>query len=108
MLKVTVNSELDVTTIKLEGKLASVWVNEAAGCADEIVSTVRSQNVAVDLTDVTFIDEAGKRLLAALANQGVRLISDDPVMDAIVNEIVMRKISRPAVPVKAEPAYIRT
>ena len=102
MLRVTVNSEPDLTTVKLEGKLASVWVQEASKCADEIVATVRSQNVAVDLTDVTFVDDAGKKMLAVLAHEGVHLISDDPAMDAIVNEIVVRTAARPA-SLKAEP-----
>ncbi|MBZ5570145.1 MAG: hypothetical protein LAN64_20185 [Acidobacteriia bacterium] len=104
MLTVAVNSELDLATVKLAGKLASIWVVEAGKRAEEIVSTVRSENVAVDLTEVTFIDEAGKRLLAALANEGIRLISDDPVMDAIVNEIVGRKMARPPALAKTQAA----
>ncbi|MBZ5629600.1 MAG: hypothetical protein LAO06_12120 [Acidobacteriia bacterium] len=104
MLRVTVNSELDLATVKLAGQLASVEVDEAGRCAEEVVSTVRSKNVAVDLTEVTFIDEAGRRLLAALANEGVRLISDDPVMDAIVNQIVGRKMTRPPALAKTEAA----
>jgi len=107
MLKVTVNSEPDLTTVKLEGKLVSVWVDEAGKCTDEIVSKVRRARVAVDLTDVTFIDEAGKRLLAALAHEGVRLISDAPLIDAIVSEIGVRNKERARTPATAEPARTR-
>ncbi|MGZ4839204.1 MAG: hypothetical protein ACXVZR_11690 [Terriglobales bacterium] len=106
MLRVTVSSELDLTTVKLEGKLASAWVPEASKCADEIVSTVRAANVAVDLTAVTFVDQAGKSLLAALAKEGVRLISDDPIMDAIVNDVAGQK-TQPA-PAKAAMACSRS
>ena len=104
MLRVTVNSDLDLATMKLAGQLSSVSVDEAGKCAEEIVSTVRSKNVAVDLTEVTFIDEAGKGLLAALANEGVRLISDDPAMDAIINKIVGRKMARPQAMAKTQAA----
>jgi ABC-type transporter Mla MlaB component len=106
MLKATVSSEPDLTTVKLEGKLASAWVLEAAKCAEEIVSTVRAANVAVDLTAVTFVDQAGKSLLTALAKAGVRLISDDPVMDAIVNDVAAQNMAQ-RVSVKAEMACSR-
>jgi hypothetical protein len=107
MLRVTVSSEPDLTTVKLEGKLVSVWVDEAGKFTDKIVSKVRRAQVAVDLTDVTFIDEAGKRLLAALANEGVRLISDAPLIDAIVSEIGVRNGARATTPATAKPARTR-
>lgn len=107
MLRVTVDSEPDLITLKLEGKLASLWVHEATKCAEEIVATVRSQTVAVDLSGVTLIDEPGKRLLAGLASRGVRLIADDPVMDEIVNEIVVRKIAPPSAMGRVEAACTR-
>ena len=107
MLRVTVSSDLDLTTIRLEGKLAAAWVLEASKCAEEIVSTVRAANVAVDLTAVTFVDRAGKSLLAALAKAGVRLISDDPVMDAIVNDVAAQNLAQ-RVPAKVEMACSRS
>lgn len=107
MLRVTVNSEPGLTTVKLEGKLVSVWVDVASKYIDEIVPKARGAHIAADLTDVTFIDEGGKRLLAALANEGVRLISDAPLIDAIVSEIGVRNRARARTPATAEPARTR-
>jgi hypothetical protein len=44
----------------------------------------------VDLADVSFVDAAGKNLLAGLVRQGIRLTSDDAAMDALVSDIVKK------------------
>ena len=41
----------------------------------------------VELADVSFVDAAGKELLAELSREGVHLISDDIAMDALVADI---------------------
>ena len=52
-----------VTTLKLEGELARVWVDEAAQAWFEIIATMPAKNVTVDLSGVRSIDENGKNLL---------------------------------------------
>jgi ABC-type transporter Mla MlaB component len=86
MLRITIRNDSGAATLKLEGKLASVWVDEAGRCARAVMAA--SQNgLAVDLTDVSFVDVSGKRLLRSLVADGARLISDDPAMDALVEEV---------------------
>ena len=86
MLRITVHNDSGATFMKLEGKLASVWVEELRKCARGVLGT-DTTTVVVDLSDVTFVDVAGKQLLDHLASDGVRLISADPAMDALVAEI---------------------
>jgi hypothetical protein len=47
----------------------------------------QSQSVGVDLTEVTFVDDAGKRLLASMAAAGVLLIAADVHSKALVEQI---------------------
>ena len=87
MLRITVRDGNDIRII-VEGKLASAWVDELRKCCRNVLSRSHPRNVLVDLADVSFVDSAGKNLLAGLARQGIRLTSDDAAMDALVSDIV--------------------
>jgi ABC-type transporter Mla MlaB component len=63
-------------------------VDELKRCCRTVLSRSHPKNVLVDLADVSFVDAAGKNLLAGLVRQGVRLTSDDAAMDALVSDIV--------------------
>ena len=87
MLRITVRDGSDIRIV-VEGKLASAWVDEVRSCCRTFLSRSQPKNVLVDLADVSFVDAAGKNLLAGLVRQGVRLTSDDAAMDALVSDIV--------------------
>ncbi len=86
MLRITVTDHPDIRII-LEGKLSSVWVHELRDVCKDVLSRARANDVCVQLADVSFVDAAGKELLAELSFQGVHLVSDDVEMDALVEEI---------------------
>jgi len=86
MLRITVREQPDIR-ITLEGKLASAWVNELRDVSKDVLSHSQSKDVCVELADVSYVDAAGKELLADLSRQGVHLLSDDAAMDALVEDI---------------------
>ena len=86
MLRITVREQPDIRII-LEGKLASLWVNELRTCCKNVLSHSDPRSVSVELADVSFVDTAGKELLAELSHKGVQFISDDVAMDALVEDI---------------------
>jgi anti-anti-sigma regulatory factor len=86
MLRITVREQTGIRII-LEGKLASVWVNELRDCCKDVLLRTDPRDVLVELADVSFVDAAGKKFLAELARKGVHLISDDIAMDALVEDI---------------------
>lgn len=86
MLRITVREQPDVR-ITLEGKLASAWVEELRDVSKDVLSHSRSREVCLELADVSYVDAAGKELLAELSRQGVHLVSDDVAMDALVENI---------------------
>jgi anti-anti-sigma factor len=90
MLRITVRDGNEVRII-VEGKLASAWVNELRKCCRTVLSRSQPNNVLVDLADVSFVDAAGKNLLAGLVRQGIRLTSDDAAMDALVSDLVRNR-----------------
>jgi ABC-type transporter Mla MlaB component len=72
MLRITHHHACDLeSTIRLEGKLLGPWVMELARSCNELLHAPGS--VRLDLSAVTFADEAGVALLRDLLGRGVTL-----------------------------------
>ena len=57
------------------GQLRGPWVDELAGCWRQLRGNQASSRSVIDLTDVTFIDESGERLLAEMRANGVEFVA---------------------------------
>lgn len=86
MLRVTIHDSSQGTTFQLEGKLAGAWVNELEQCWVTASSALHGRGVAVDLTQVSFVDAAGKNLLERMAAAGAKLRASGPLTKAICEE----------------------
>jgi anti-anti-sigma regulatory factor len=87
MLRITIHDSPSEFRLQLEGRLAGPWVREVELCWQTAQSTVRNRMVIVDLRDVDFVDSAGERLLAALHQQGAKLLAAGPMTKHLVAEI---------------------
>jgi anti-anti-sigma regulatory factor len=87
MLRIIKLGDEQSLTFILAGRLAGEWAPELERCWRQAVATQGTGSVSVDLTEVTFVDDAGKRLLAAMAQAGVELIAADVLMKALVEQI---------------------
>jgi len=74
-------------TFQLAGRLVRDWAPELERCWRHAAAMQQINKVSVDLTEVTFIDDVGKRLLAVMARAGVELIAADVLMKALVEQI---------------------
>lgn len=71
MLKITREAEKQIVRLKLEGKLIGPWVAE---CSLAVAAEVSDGRVlALDLSEVTYVDRAGVRLLEQLLSEGARI-----------------------------------
>jgi outer membrane protein TolC len=84
MLRITIQETGEASTFKLEGKLTGPWVHEL----EQSWIAAASNALTIDLADVTFIDPAGKDLLARMHESGAKLIAHSPMNRCIVDEIV--------------------
>jgi outer membrane protein len=84
MLRITIEESAKVSTFKLEGKLTGPWVNELE---QAWMAAPSGPAVIIDLADVTFIDYAGRSLLARMHESGAKLIAHSPMNRSIVDEI---------------------
>jgi anti-anti-sigma factor len=87
MLRISLNTDAEVTVLKLEGKLSGPWVEELERTWCEATSKTAADSVVVDLSDVTYIDSGGKKLLGCLFRQGAELQNGSLMTRFIVNQI---------------------
>lgn len=82
MLRITSSTKDGTVWLKIEGKLVGPWVDECrAACAR---GTDQRRRLALDLSEVTFVDPDGVHLLRELVEQGV----DIPVCSNFVAELL--------------------
>ncbi|MFB3829365.1 MAG: TolC family protein [Bryobacteraceae bacterium] len=86
MLRITTQEVAGKITFRLEGKLAGPWVPELEQCW-LATAAAPGQGVVLDLAQVDFIDEAGRKLLARMHARGVRLLAKAPWIRAVVEQI---------------------
>ena len=88
MLRITANDNPRALTFRLEGRLEGPWVRELEQCWRGLLDESKRPTVCVDLTGLTYIDDAGKARLAEMHDQGAQFIVGDCVTKALVAEIV--------------------
>ena len=104
MLRITLHGNSECLTFKLEGGLACLWVGELKICCRRTVAG-RRLAVRFDLSEMTFIDTAGKAFLAAMHRQGTEFIAADCLTRAVVAEIA--KATFPTEGVRGAKAKVR-
>jgi hypothetical protein len=86
MLRITSDENNGAVRLKLEGTLKGTWVPEMERCWRRTV-TDRNKALIVDLTDVEYVDTAGRYLLALMYAHGASFVAVTPLMSELVAEI---------------------
>ena len=73
MLRITLQNGSRPATLKLEGKLSGPWVDELARVWEKFTANDPGKVITLDLSEVSFIDSAGKKLLSSLVEKGAEL-----------------------------------
>jgi hypothetical protein len=98
MLRITVHDKPGALTFQLEGRLAGPWVRVLQECWQSALASRRQPMLRVDLTEVTYIDAAGRACLAVLHGRGAEFIATDCLTRAVVSEITRALLSDPETP----------
>jgi anti-anti-sigma regulatory factor len=99
MLRITTHDTPELLTFQLEGKLAGPWVKELDDYWHRAQAGRGKVAVRVDLNAVTFVDVAGKELLATMHERGADFLCAGCLMKAVVTEIART----PTCPCGGEP-----
>ena len=87
MLMITEQRNVDALIFMLAGALAGDWATEFNRCWRNATTVSRATRIIVDLTEVTFVDDLGRKALSQVMNDGGELIARDVLMKSIVEEI---------------------
>lgn len=91
-MRITLQEDGTLLRLHLAGRLAGAWVAETENtwrCA-----LAFGKPVEIDMRDVTGLDEAGRRLLRVMNQEGARLIAKGLAMEALVEEITGTRVRR--------------
>ena len=99
MLRITTSDIGGKVTLKLEGKLSGPWVEEFERCWHMSTDIYKKKGLVVDLSGVTFVDPAGKKLLCSISSEGAQLVGSGLMPKSLIDEICTEK--PPAKPGKA-------
>jgi hypothetical protein len=94
MLRLTVTTHPEGTTLVIEGRLGGAWVAELAACWRAVLGTHDTGPIRVDLDGVTFVDAAGRALIRAMRAEGAILVATEVMMRTIVEEDAARMEGR--------------
>jgi hypothetical protein len=87
MLRITFLNEPGITRMKLEGKLAHEWVDEARKAWAAMSEKGCDAGIVVDLLNVSFVDDEGHQFLTEMRHAGAELMGSGPLMSALIEEI---------------------
>lgn len=87
MLKITVHEAPEAITFQVEGKLVGAWARELEQSWDQAGSLRTRKAPIVDLTETLYVDDEGRRVLAALFRQGAFFLTSGPMTASVVAEI---------------------
>jgi hypothetical protein len=76
VLRITINETSTEQRWILQGRLVGPWVDELRTSWKKAHFDYRGRTCVVDLSDVTFIDKAGERLLRAISKKGAHLVAN--------------------------------
>ncbi len=87
MLRITTIDQVEKMIIKLEGKLSGPWVEAFSSHWQKSRDAFGGRKVEVDLSGLTFVDTAGKKLLCSISCEGARMVGSGLMPKALVEEI---------------------
>jgi outer membrane protein TolC/ABC-type transporter Mla MlaB component len=91
MLRITTSDIGGKVTLKLEGKLSGPWVEEFERCWHISSNIYKDKGLVVDLSGVTFVDPAGKKLLCSISSEGAQLVGSGLMPKSLIDEICAEK-----------------
>jgi len=87
MLRIVTDQQGDLCRVTLHGKIAGEWVPVLDRFWQRLAESVPSPRMTAVLSDVSFIDADGERLLERMSRQGVRLVASGCMNRHLVEQI---------------------
>lgn len=90
-LRITVQEDPDVTTLKLEGRVVGPWTREFQQAWESVAASLGPRRLVVDLCGVTHMDADGTRVLSEIHKKtNADFLADTPMNKYFVQEAKRR------------------
>lgn len=87
-MKISVHDDMGKLTLKIEGRIIGDWATELKRTWDGLKASLGSKKLCLDICDVIYLDDEGKRILHGIfAATGAEFLADSPLTKQFVNEI---------------------
>jgi hypothetical protein len=94
MLRITVHESAEAVKITLEGRIAGPWAEEFDRVWVETAPRLGSRRLLIDLSEVTYADADGKRVLSKILSQAkAELVTGTLWTQYLAEEVTGRKAS---------------
>jgi hypothetical protein len=91
MLKISVHSDTDAHTVKLEGKIIGVWVDELDAVWRSLGPELHGMQLCLDVRGVSFVDARGKLLLREMHQvANASFLADSPLTRRFAQDAMQR------------------
>jgi anti-anti-sigma factor len=86
-LRISIHEEPEATVLRIEGRVAGPWVDELDRAWQSVAASLGSKKLLVDLTGITHMDTAGRRILADIHKRtGAEFVADSPMTKYFAEE----------------------
>jgi anti-anti-sigma regulatory factor len=86
-VKISIQETDESVVLKIEGRTAKPMVEELDRTWQDLASSLGLRKLSIDLRGVTFMDLAGRQLLAAIhAKTGAKFLADTPMTKYFAEE----------------------
>ena len=87
MLRITVERQVALVLLVLEGRLSGAWVDELRKVISGLAEEASANPVRIALTSVSGVDAGGRLLLSQLHAQGIRFVGSGLNAKALIEEV---------------------
>jgi anti-anti-sigma regulatory factor len=87
MLRITVERQVALVLLVLEGRLCGAWVEELRKVISGLAPEASVSRLVIALTSVSGVDAEGRRLLAQLHAEGIRFAGSGLSARTLIDEI---------------------
>jgi anti-anti-sigma regulatory factor len=91
MLRITISDEPEEQRWILQGRLSGPWVAQLRSNWEKSHDQNGNHKCVVDVSDVTFVDLDGERVLAAMMNDGAEFIASGVYTKHILEVLAKRR-----------------
>ena len=94
VLKISIEDDAAIPTLKVEGKIIGPWANELARTWCDLWASTKQKQLRLDIREATFVDRKGVQILREIVRAtGAEVLADSPLTQYFANQAKCETLS---------------